>query len=121
MMDYIKKNRGRVNQLLVYSIDRFSRTGGGAIKLASDLREQYGVNVMAITQPTDTTNPSGIFSQNMQLLVSQYDNELRKMKAVAGMTAKFEKGIWACGTPIGYDIIKINGERKVVINTKENC
>ena len=116
MMAYIKKNKGTVNQLLVYSIDRFSRTGGGAIKLASDLRELYGVNVFAVTQPTDTTNPSGVFSQNMQLLVSQYDNELRKLKAVAGMKAKFEKGIWCVKPPIGYDTVKINGERKIVIN-----
>ena len=116
MMEYIKKNKGRVNQLLVYSIDRFSRTGGGAIKLTTDLRELYGVNVLAITQPTDTTNPTGVFSQNMQLLVSQYDNELRKLKAVAGMKAKFERGIWCVRIPIGYDSIRINGERKIVVN-----
>ena len=118
MMDYIKKHKGQIKQLLVYSIDRFSRTGGGAIKLTTDLRELYGVNVLAVTQPTDTSNPTGVFSQNMQLLVSQYDNELRKLKAVAGMKAKFEKGIWVQRPPRGYDVVRINGDRKIVINDK---
>ncbi len=118
MMEYIKKHKGQIKQLLVYTIDRFSRTGGGAIKLTSDLRELYGVNVLAITQPTDTTNPTGVFSQNMQLLMSQYDNDLRKLKAVAGMKAKFEKGIWVQRPPRGYDVVKINGDRKIVINEK---
>src|SRR5947209_2436059 len=34
MLDFIKKNKGKVNQILVYSLDRFSRTGGAAIKIA---------------------------------------------------------------------------------------
>jgi site-specific DNA recombinase len=118
MLDYIKKHKGQIKQLLVYSIDRFSRTGGGAIKLTTDLRELYGVNVLAITQPTDTSNPTGVFSQNMQLLVSQYDNDLRKLKTVEGMKTKFEKGIWVLKPPRGYDIVKINGDRKIVINAQ---
>jgi site-specific DNA recombinase len=116
MMEYIIKHKGQIKQLLVYTIDRFSRTGGGAIKLTTDLRDLYGVNVLAITQPTDTTNPTGVFSQNMQLLISQYDNDLRKLKCVAGMKHKFEKGIWALKPPRGYDVVKINGERNIVIN-----
>ena len=85
MLEYIKKNRGRVSHILVYTLDRFSRTGGGAIKLAQDLRDKYGVTVFAVTQPTDTTNVSGVFQQNIQFLFSEFDNQLRKQRAVAGM------------------------------------
>ena len=31
MLDFIKKNKGKVSQVLVYTLDRLSRTGGGAI------------------------------------------------------------------------------------------
>jgi site-specific DNA recombinase len=116
MLDFIKKNKGKVSQILVYSMDRFSRTGGEAIKLAADLRRKYGVTVHAVTQPTDTTNPSGVLHQNIQLLFSEYDNQLRKQKAMAGMKEKFEKGIWVVKPPQGYDIIRINGDRKIVLN-----
>ncbi|MBN8721228.1 MAG: recombinase family protein [Sediminibacterium magnilacihabitans] len=116
MLQFIQQHSGRIGQILVYTLDRFSRTGGAAIKLAQDLREKYGVRVFAVTQPTDTSNPSGILHQNIQLLFSEYDNQLRKQKAVAGLKEKFEKGIWATRPPQGYDIVKINGERKLVIN-----
>src|SRR5688572_8352937 len=53
MLEYIKHCKGQVSQILVYTIDRFSRTGGAAIKLCSDLREKYGVFVNAVTQPTE--------------------------------------------------------------------
>src|SRR5579871_5682731 len=74
MLEFIRKNKGRVSHILVYTLDRFSRTGGGAIKLAQDLRDKYGVTVFAVTQPTDTTNVSGVFQQNIQFLFSEFDN-----------------------------------------------
>jgi site-specific DNA recombinase len=116
MLDFIKKYKGKVSHILVYTLDRFSRTGGGAIKLAQDLREKHGVTVFAVTQPTDTSNPSGVLHQNIQLLFSEFDNQLRKQRAIAGMKEKFEKGEWVTRVPQGYDIIKINGVRKIVIN-----
>lgn len=116
MLEFIKQSKNKISQLLVYSLDRFSRTGGAAIKLATDLREKYGVNVFAVTQPTDTSNPSGVLHQNIQLLFSEFDNQLRKQKAVAGMKEKFKQGIWVVRVPPGYDIVKSKGERKIVLN-----
>jgi site-specific DNA recombinase len=116
MLEFIKKQKGKVSHILVYLLDRFSRTGGGAIKLAQELREKYGVTIIAVTQPIDTSNPGGVFQQNMQFLFSQYDNELRKQRAVAGIKEKLERGIWCIKPPMGYDIIRTNGERKIVVN-----
>ena len=116
MLDFIKKQKGKVSHILVYLLDRFSRTGGGAIKLAQDLREKYGVTIIAVTQPIDTSNPGGVFQQNMQFLFSQYDNELRKQRAVAGIKEKLERGIWCIKPPMGYDILRTGGERKIVAN-----
>lgn len=116
MLDFIKRHKGRISHILVYLLDRFSRTGGGAIKLAQELREKYGVTIIAVTQPIDTSNPGGVFQQNMQFLFSQYDNELRKQRAVAGIKENLERGIWCKKPPIGYDVIRTNGERKIVVN-----
>ena len=116
MLDFIKHQKGNINQIVVYAHDRFSRTGGGAIKLAHDLRADYGVGIFAVTQPVDVSNPSGILNQNMQLLFSEYDNQERRKRAMAGMKAKFEKGIWVVRVPQGYDIIRSHGERKIVLN-----
>ena len=119
MLDFVRKTKGRVSHILVYTLDRFSRTGGGAIKLAQDLREKHGVTVFAVTQPTDTTNVSGVFQQDIHFLFSQFDNNLRKQRAVAGMKEKFERGIWCLKPPMGYDVVQINGQRTIVIKSSE--
>ncbi len=116
MLDFVGANKGKVSHILVYTTDRFSRTGGAAIKLAQDLREKYGVMVFAVTQPTDTTNPNGVFQQNIQFLFGEFDNQLRRQRVIAGMKEKFEKGIWCIRPPMGYDVVTINSERKIVVN-----
>ena len=86
------------------------------IKLANDLREKYGISIYAVTQPVDTSNPSGVLSQGMHLLFSEFDNKLRGQRVVAGMKAKFEQGYWVVKPPQGFDTILINGNRSIVIN-----
>src|SRR5258707_8450768 len=116
MLEFIKRNKATVSHVLVYPLDRFSRTGGAAIKVATDLREKYGVVVFAVTQPTDTSNPSGVLHQNIQLLFSEFDNQLRRQRAIAGLKEQYQKGIWANKPPQGYDTVVVNGHRKLVIN-----
>ncbi len=116
MLDYVKKSKGVVSHILVYTLDRFSRTGGGAIKLAEELREKYGVTVFAVTQPADTSNPSGVLQQSIHFIFSQYDNQLRKQRAMAGTKEKLERKIWCVRVPMGYDKVKSEGQTKIVIN-----
>ena len=116
MLKFVKDGKGKISQILVSSTDRFSRTGGEAIKIAKDLRDKFGVVINAISQPTDVYNPTGEFQQNIQLLFSQYDNDLRRQKCVAGMEYQVQRGNWIHRPPLGYSSLKINGERKIVIN-----
>ena len=116
MLEFIRKNKDTVTHILVYTLDRFSRTGGGAIKLAEELREKYGITVFAVTQPADTSNPSGVLQQSIHFIFSQYDNQLRKQRVVAGMKEKYERGIWVTKVPMGYDIVKSGGERRITVN-----
>lgn len=118
MLDYIKKSRGVVTHILVFMLDRFSRTGGGAIKLAEDLREQYGVDIHAVMQPADTSMPSGVLQQNIHFIFSQYDNQIRRQRVISGMKEKFSRGEWVVQPPLGYDILKSDGVRKIVVNAK---
>ena len=124
MLDSARRNKN-VTHILVYLLDRFSRTGGGAIKLAKELREKYGITIVAVTQPIDTSNPGGVFQQNIQFLFSEYDNQLRRQRAMAGIKEKLQRGIWCVKPPMGYDIVysknglgdeRSKGERKIIVN-----
>jgi site-specific DNA recombinase len=116
MLDFIKSSKGRIGTILVFKLARFSRTGGKAIAIVDELREKHGIHVTSVTELIDTTNPNGVLFQDIQLIFGRWDNEQRKQVAMAGMKAKFEKGIWVVKPPQGYDIVKNNGERKIILN-----
>jgi DNA invertase Pin-like site-specific DNA recombinase len=116
MIEFCKKSKGKISTILVYKMTRFSRTGGSAISIADELRTKYGIHIIAVTEPTDTTNANGVLFQEMQLIFAKWDNVQRQQVTSEGMISKYEKGIWLSNPPQGYDIVKSNGERKIIIN-----
>ncbi len=117
MLQFVKKSREKISYIIVYSVDRFSRSGGNAIYLTEQLKKQ-GIMVQAVTQPADTTTPSGSLQQNIQFIFSEYDNQLRKEKCMAGVKEALLRGEWCHHPPIGYDTLYANGERKIVVNAQ---
>lgn len=117
MIQFCRRKKKRNMVILVYSLERFSRTGDNAIWLSRQLRE-LGIQIVSVTQPIDTRNPAGVLQQNILFLFSQYDNDLRRQKTIEGMKEHLEAGIWCCQAPFGYDNITFNGEKSVVINEK---
>jgi site-specific DNA recombinase len=117
MLSFVKKSREKISYIIVYSVDRFSRSGANAIYIKDQLRDQ-GIYLVAVTQPGDASTSSGDFQQNIQIIFSQYDNQLRREKCMAGVKEALLKGEWCHKAPYGYDEIKENGKRKIVINEK---
>lgn len=117
MLKFIKQSKEKISYIIVYSVDRFSRSGANAIYIADELRKA-GVVILAVTQPTDTTTASGALQQNIHFIFSQYDNDLRREKCIAGMVEKLRSGMWSGKAPLGYDLLRQNGEQKIVINEK---
>lgn len=117
MINFVKKSKEKISYIIVYSIERFSRTGDNAIWLSRQLRE-LGITIVSVTQPIDTSNPSGVLQQNILFLFSQYDNDLRRQKCIAGMKEKLLKGEWMGVLPMGYQFDRSGGtrEQKVVFN-----
>jgi len=120
MIQFVKRTNARgtqkISQIWVYMTDRFSRTGVGGMGIAEELREKYGVALYALCQPTSVKDESGIFSQNLQFLFSNYENRLRRKRMIDGMTAKFQAGEWVTILPMGYSAIRQDKKRVIVIN-----
>lgn len=115
MLSFVQKSREKISNILVYSVDRFSRSGANAIYITEQLK-QAGISVLSVSQPTDVSTPSGSLQQNIQFIFSEYDNQLRREKCIAGMRDKLLRGEWCIKPPIGYDSITKNGKRSIVIN-----
>lgn len=116
MLKYVRQRRN-ISHILVATLDRFSRTGGGAIKLSDDL-ERRGVRVLAVTQAADTSTISGRLQQNIGFIFSNYDNEIRRERAINGLRDALLRGQPAGAIPVGYEKGIVNGQIVRVINEK---
>lgn len=118
MILFLQTAEVKISTIIVYSVDRFSRSGANAIYIADQLK-QKGIIVSAVTQPTDAGTPSGGFQQNIQFIFSEYENQLRREKCMAGVKEKLSVGIWCSRAPAGYDIIRSEGKPKqITLNEK---
>jgi site-specific DNA recombinase len=115
MLAFIKRCKEPISQIVVYSIDRFSRSGANAIYIKEQLSKQ-GVAIQSVSQPADINTSSGRLQQNIQLIFSDFDNELRRDKCVTGMREALLRGEWIGTLPTGYDNTKVNGKRKITVN-----
>ncbi len=115
MLEFIKKGKTNISNIIVYSIDRFSRTGSTWF---IDQLRGWGVRIISVTQPADSNTANGRWYQKMQLLIAELDNEQRKDKCVTGMREKLLRGEWIVKPTVGYKKILEGGKIKVVPDEK---
>ncbi len=115
MLSFVKKSKEKISHIIVYSVDRFSRSGANAIYIAQQLKTQ-GVAVCSVTQPTDANTASGSLQQKIHFIFSEYENDQRREKSMAGVKEMLLRGEWCTAPPIGYDVIRCNRDRKIVVN-----
>jgi len=116
MLDFVKSSKEKISHIIVFKLDRFSRTGGNAIYIAEELRKTE-VHIVSCTQLTDTTTSIGRFQQNIHFLFSQYDNDVRREKCMAGMKEKLLEGYWVGKAPLGYYHTQYQGKQHLIINS----
>ncbi len=100
MLSFVKRRKD-VGYIIVYSYDRFSRTGANGAYISDQLKKQ-GIVTISATQEVDTSTSAGSFQQNLYYLFSQFDNELRRDKCVTGMKEKIRRGYYIGPLPFGY-------------------
>ena len=92
----------KIQYIIAYSPDRFSRTGGSAMQLVAELSVKNNIKVRFATQDTNDDTSIGKFQRDLMLLLSNMDNELRKEKVTSGMKERMRKGYCMCKAPRGY-------------------
>ena len=104
MLKFARNSKEKISVIMVYSVDRFSRSGANAIYIAEQLRKE-NIKIFAVTQPSDTFTANGKMQQNMQFIFSEYDNDLRREKCTSGMREMLLNGYWCHKPPLGYSQI----------------
>lgn len=107
---------GKFKTLLIYKLDRLGRTARIILNAIYDL-EQFGVTVRSMTEPFDTSSPTGRFL--LTILAGQADldrsNTLERLWLGANRAAR--GGKWLGGiVPYGYTV---NDEKFLEINEND--
>ncbi|MBW6401805.1 recombinase family protein [Roseomonas sp. HJA6] len=107
--------QGRIDNILVYKVDRLSRSLMDFAKLVETM-EEHGVTFVSVTQSFSTTTSMGRLTLNMLLSFAQYERELIGERIRDKFAASRARGIWMGGrVPLGYDVVA----RKLVVNEGE--
>src|SRR6266852_5913518 len=108
---------GKIDRVIVYKIDRLSRSLLDFARLA-DLFEEHGVSIVSVTQQMDTATSMGRLTLNMLLSFAQFEREMIADRTRDKMSAARRRGKWTGGMPpLGYDIPPEG--RRLVVNREE--
>lgn len=100
MLDYCQKNRGKVQALVVYSVNRFARNNKDHTVVRAFLLG-LGVTLRSVTEPIEDTS-TGRLMEGVLASFSQFDNDVRAERTVAGMKSALQAGQWTFKAPLGY-------------------
>lgn len=93
---------GRVRIILVYKIDRFTRSLADFAKMV-ELFDAHDVSFVSVTQQFNTTSSMGRLTLNVLLSFAQFEREVTGERIRDKIAASKRKGLWMGGlAPIGY-------------------
>jgi DNA invertase Pin-like site-specific DNA recombinase len=107
---------GRIQCVLVYKIDRLSRSIYDFKTMMKKDFEPHDCNLVSITQSFDTSNAMGKLTLNMLLSFAEFEREVASERVRDKMQATKAKGMWVGGVPpLGYDVV----DGKLIVNDRE--
>ena len=115
LLDDIKQ--GKVNCVVVYKVDRLSRSLLDFVKLLQFF-EDHKVAFVSVTQHFNTNTSMGRLTLNILLSFAQFEREIISERTRDKIGAAKRKGKWVGGRPaLGYDLDR--GNHRIVVNHKE--
>ena len=95
-------NAGRIDIVVVYKVDRLSRSLFDFSKLVETM-DKAGTSFVSVTQSFNTTTSMGRLTLNMLLSFAQFEREVTAERIRDKIAASKAMGMWMGGTPpLGY-------------------
>lgn len=106
---------GRVDIIVVYKVDRLTRSLADFARLVETM-DEHGASFVSVTQQFNTTSSMGRLTLNILLSFAQFERELSSERIRDKIAASRKRGLWMGGRPpLGYDV----KDRELVINKTE--
>jgi site-specific DNA recombinase len=106
---------GKVDVVVVYKIDRLSRSLMDFSRLV-EVFDQHKVTFVSVTQSFNTTTSMGRLTLNVLLSFAQFEREVIGERIRDKFAASRKRGMWMGGwAPLGYEV----RDRKLVVNESD--
>ena len=116
----VEVEAGRVGMVVVYKIDRLTRSLADFAKLVERL-EAAGCSFVSVTQAFNTSSSMGRLTLNVLLSFAQFEREVTAERIRDKIAASKKKGLWMGGlAPLGYDPHPDPTRRELVVNDAES-
>lgn len=110
---------GRIEMVVVYKIDRLTRSLADFAKLVERF-EAAGCSFVSVTQAFNTSSSMGRLTLNVLLSFAQFEREVTAERIRDKIAASKKKGLWMGGNvPLGYDRHPDPTRRELVVNAEE--
>src|SRR5580700_9416707 len=107
---------GRVDTIVVYKIDRLTRSLADFAKIV-DILDARGASFVSVTQQFNTTTSMGRLTLNVLLSFAQFEREVIGERIRDKIAASKKKGMWVGGVPpLGYQV----KDKKLIVNEPES-
>lgn len=106
---------GRVDRVIVYKVDRLTRSLADFAKLVERF-DKAGASFVSVTQSFNTATSMGRLTLNVLLSFAQFEREVTAERIRDKIAASKKKGMWMGGVaPLGYDA----KDRTLIVNAAE--
>src|SRR6202022_137831 len=106
---------GRLDTVVVYKIDRLTRSLADFAKIV-EILDTKDASFVSVTQQFNTTTSMGRLTLNVLLSLAQFEREVIGERIRDKIAASKQKGMWMGGNvPLGYDA----SERTLIVNPAE--
>jgi site-specific DNA recombinase len=110
---------GNIDLVLVYKLDRLSRSQKDTLYLIEDIFLKNNVDFVSMSENFDTSTPLGRAMIGILSVFAQLEREQIKERMAMGNIGRAKEGYWrgGSGVPIGYNFTK--GDSKLLVNEYE--
>lgn len=104
-------NRGAVSSVVVYKLDRLSRSQKDTLYLIEDVFNPHEVGFVSLNENMDTSTPIGRAMLGIMSAFAQLERETIRERTRMGMKERVKNGYWMGGgkIPFGYDYDREKG------------
>lgn len=110
---------GKIKQVIVYKIDRFSRSILDFYSVYEILKNHDCDFLSVKEKDIDTTTPSGRAMLGIIAIFAQLERETTQQRIFDNYYQRIRSGHWGGGFCYGFDNVKINGQSTLKINHEQ--